>query len=234
MTDLYVNEDRPVQNVFSLTTKVVECPKLKRFIWNNARGKRTNITFNDKIFWNNRNVVDFRILHPEVFSFIDNHMLSDCIRMTNDFIFPKVTRIGVEVCKNNPNVQYAYIPCISNVNDATFSLASTETSHVISKNLGLKKLCIGDNVTNIGKNTFYGHENLHTIEFATDSENWIDTWNNNTTISNWIGAAKGTANPNEAILIPQVGADGVYYTGSRRIGSNASITIRILKVEKTN
>ena len=73
---------------------------------------------------------------------------------------------------------------------------------------------------------------MHTIEFASNEEDWIGAWNNNNVISNWIGAAQATSNPNEAILIPQVGADGIYYSGVRRIGSNIDITIRIVRVDR--
>ena len=39
---------------------------------------------------------------------------------------------------------------------------------------------IGDTVQYIGQNSFWRQVNLKTIEFVTDDENWIETWNANT------------------------------------------------------
>ena len=190
------------------------------------------MVFSNSTIYNCKNLVDLQILHPEVFSAVHNETFSLYTQVTNDCIFPNAKSFGGYNFNNNPYIQYAYIPSATNIGVNAFNLSSTNRNTVISKNLGLKKLCIGDGIRVVGLNTFYGHENLETIEFATDSENWIDTWNNNTVISNWIGAAQATSNPNEANLIPQVGVDGTYYSGTRRIGSNTEKTIKIVKVAK--
>ena len=232
ITALWINDDRPTQDTFVLVSSIVDCPKLKKLVWNNPRGKQMGMALSNSSINNATNIVDLQILHPEAFSSILDNQFKNYIYVTNDFIFPLAKYIGASTFIYNPNIQYAYIPSATNIGANAFNNARTNSSAVIAQGLGLKKLCIGDGIRIVGTNTFYGHENLETIEFATDSENWIDTWNNNTVISNWIGAAQATSNPNEATLIPQVGADGTYYSGTRRIGSNTAKTIKIVKVAK--
>lgn len=232
ITALWINDDRPTQDTFVLVTTIWNCPSLKKLVWNNPRGKQMGMTLSTTTINNATNIVDLQILHPEAFSSILNDTFKDYSKVTNDFIFPLAKYIGNSTFIYNQHIQYAYIPSATNIGSSAFNLARPNGSTVISKGLGLKKLCIGDGIRIVGVNTFYGHENLETIEFATDSQNWIDTWNNNTVISNWIGAAQATSNPNEANLIPQVGADGTYYSGTRRIGSNTARTIKIVKVAK--
>ncbi len=109
------------------------------------------------------------------------------------------------------------------------AIGAYDTKH---QNLGLYRLRIGDKITKMGLNCFYGHENLRTIEYVTDEENWIGKWNSSI-LANAIGTAIPVdGNPNEATIQPISGADGTYYTGVRRIGSNAEIVVKIVVVRR--
>ena len=89
---------------------------------------------------------------------------------------------------------------------------------------------ISDKLTTIGRNCFYGMENLNTIEYVTSEQDWIGKWNSSilADVIGTIGLADGK--DDEAILTPKTGTDS-YYTGSRRIGSNADIQVKVILVK---
>lgn len=67
---------------------------------------------------------------------------------------------------------------------------------------GLKVLGIGDRLKYVGMNAFISQHNLKTIEFTTDEEDWIGTWNNNSVLVGWLGTAVAVAGKeDEATLI---------------------------------
>lgn len=67
---------------------------------------------------------------------------------------------------------------------------------------GLKVLGIGDRLKYVGMNSFISQHNLKTIEFTTDEEDWIGTWNNNSVLVGWLGTAVAVAGKeDEATLI---------------------------------
>ena len=56
---------------------------------------------------------------------------------------------------------------------------------------------IGDTVQYIGQNSFWRQVNLKTIEFVTDEENWIETWNANTLLQQFFGKAAAIEGKND-------------------------------------
>ena len=105
---------------------------------------------------------------------------------TNAMYFPNVTNIQNGCFQNSPRVSYASFPNVETIQGQAFN-ASRDAANVpissdvfISNNWGLKALRIGDRLKYIGQNSFWRQLNLKTIEFVTDEEDWIGTWNANT------------------------------------------------------
>ena len=56
---------------------------------------------------------------------------------------------------------------------------------------------IGDTVQYIGQNSFWRQVNLKTIEFVTDEDDWIGTWNANTLLQQFFGKATAIEGKND-------------------------------------
>lgn len=56
---------------------------------------------------------------------------------------------------------------------------------------------IGDTVQFIGQNSFWRQLNLKTIEFVTDEEDWIGTWNENILLQQFFGKATAIEGNND-------------------------------------
>ena len=78
---------------------------------------------------------------------------------------------------------------------------------------GLKVLGIGDRLNYVGINSFISQHNLKTIEFTTDEEDWIGTWNNNSVLVGWLGTAVAVeGKDDEATLIWPADEVNDYYS----------------------
>lgn len=78
---------------------------------------------------------------------------------------------------------------------------------------GLKVLGIGDRLKYVGRNAFISQHNLKTIEFTTDEEDWIGTWNNNSVLVGWLGTVVAVAGKeDEATLIWPADEVNEYYS----------------------
>ena len=122
---------------------------------------------------------------------------------TNAMYFPNVTNIQNGCFQNSPRVSYASFPNVERIQGQAFNASRDAANNpisstvFISNNWGLKALRIGDRLKYIGQNSFWRQLNLKTIEFVTDEEDWIGTWNANTLLQQFFGKATAIEGKND-------------------------------------
>ena len=133
--------------------------------------------------------------NPEVISTMAGNNIFRQVGVTNDMVFANVTNCASGAFMWSPYIEYASFPNIRSFQGSTFNLGSDENGEGLSKakiqtrNLGLKRLRVGDGLEYVGSNCFWRHTNLHTIEFVTADDNWIAAWNNHAILPRWFGTA---------------------------------------------
>lgn len=148
------------------------------------------------------------IPHPEQYVKITNNVLNGSVNLASDLHFPNVTNVMTGFCLYNNKVKHARFPNIVEFGVNTFNNSRGQQD-------GLEVLGIGDRLTSVGKNSFYGHHLLKTIEFTTDESDWIGAWNSNPTLVAWIGTAVvDPDNDQEATITLPATYPTDYYSGS--------------------
>ena len=129
---------------------------------------------------------------------------------TNAMYFPNVTNIQNGCFQNSPRVSYASFPNVERIQGQAFNAARDATNVAISNpvfmenNWGLKVLRIGDKLKYIGTNSFWRQLNLTTIEFVTDEEDWIGTWNANNYLTQFFGVASAIDGVSDTATLTQL------------------------------
>lgn len=129
---------------------------------------------------------------------------------TNAMYFPNVTNIQNGCFQNSPRFSYVSIPNVETIQGQAFN-AARDAANVpissdafISNNWGLKALRIGDRLEYIGQNSFWRQLNLKTIEFVTDEEDWIGTWNANNYLTQFFGVAHAIDGVSDTATLTQL------------------------------
>ena len=129
---------------------------------------------------------------------------------TNAMYFPNVTNIQNGCFQNSPRVSYVSIPNVERIQGQALNAARDAANAPISNtefmenNWGLKALRIGDRLKYIGQNSFWRQLNLTTIEFVTDEEDWIGTWNANNYLTQFFGVASAIDGVSDTATLTQL------------------------------
>ena len=146
------------------------------------------------------NISRFVCIHPEAFTQITQHQLVHA-NITNDLVFPRVIFIDSDFLCCTPGVNYLSLPAVETIGRYVCNIYNAPNKSEMQRlGLGLRKLRIGDGITQIGVNSFWGQELLEEIEFVCDEDNWVDVWNAKTFLTQFFGVATATEDPNVATM----------------------------------
>ena len=135
--------------------------------------------------------------------------------MTNAICMPYVEVFTGATFQNSPRIPELIIPRAKTLSGQTANIArdafnvALNGNTVINEGWGLKRLRIGDGLESMGQNSFWNQRNLKTIEFVTDDENWIDTWNNKVFLTQFFGVASAIEGKSDEASLTQLPRDQV-------------------------
>lgn len=159
-----------------------------------------------------------QISNAEGFSVVRG--LSGTTNLVSGLDLPNVTNV-VDWTFNPSTASFFRVPNIERIGTHVFNLsglpgvfkADIDKAKEALGDRGLKVLGIGDRLRYVGKNAFLCQYNLKTIEFTTDEEDWIGTWNNNAVLVGWLGTAVAVSGKDdEATLIWPADEVNDYYS----------------------
>lgn len=158
------------------------------------------------------------ISNSEVFTQV--YGLSGTTNLVSGLYLPNVTNIN-DWSFNPSTASFLRVPNIESIGLHVFNIAAIpnvfqtneEKGREALGDRGLKVLGIGDRLNHVGINSFLCQHNLKTIEFTTDEEDWIGTWNNNSVLVGWLGTAVAVeGKDDEATLIWPADEVNDYYS----------------------
>lgn len=183
------------KQISGIDVRVYNCPNLKNMTYvlaNNEYGKYTN--FNATAFSQLRRIDNFTLKNVDGIQLITGSQFSKSA-MTNSLHFANVTNIAGSAFERSHRMSGLSIPRIVDIGGMVCNIGSSSLdvalpdATIINNGYGLKKLRIGDRINSIGRNSFWRQLNLTTIEFVTDEEDWIGTWNAKTFLTQFFGVA---------------------------------------------
>ena len=143
--------------------------------------------------------------------------------LTNEFNFVNVTNIESSAFAGCVKIKHMSFPNVVNIRTSAFNILSVASA---SNGKGLHSIRLGDCLESVGMNAFYGNINLKTVEFVTDSNDWISAWNNHAIFPNLFGSATGESSSDVAQITPFSSYPTEYYSNARFCKPTVLVRVR--------